>query len=185
MKFLNTGLLFLFLGIATVSFGQKADFRAPQSSWSLGYSLIHEQLPEGVTYQPIIILGNYPIWQFGRLTIYAEPQFTLVYPRINDRTDFELGVNMGFLYTFFQADRLSLYAAIGSGPHYITVETDRQARGFIFSDNFELGSAYNFERINTAFLLKFRFRHISNAGLKEPNGGIDNFFVIAGLSANW
>jgi hypothetical protein len=96
-----------------------------------------------------------------------------------------LGSIWVFCILFFQADRLSLYAAIGSGPHYITVETDRQARGFIFSDNFELGSAYNFERINTAFLLKFRFRHISNAGLKEPNGGIDNFFVIAGLSANW
>jgi hypothetical protein len=185
MKILNTGVLLLFLGISTVSFGQTTDFRAPQDSWSLGYSLIHELLPEGITYRPVTFLSNHPIWQIKRLTIYAESQFTEAYSPISMRTDFELGVNMGFSFFFIQTDRLSLNAAIGSGPHYITVETGRQAKGFIFSDNFELGTAYNIKSINTTFLLKFRYRHISNAGLKEPNGGIDNFFVITGLSANW
>lgn len=185
MKILKTGLIILFLGVSFSSSGQSTDIRTPNNSWSLGYSLIHELLPEGINYRPVTFLGNHPIWQIKKLTIYAESQFTEAFSPITMRTDFEIGVNMGISFLFIQTRRLSLNAAIGSGPHYITVETGRQASGFIFSDNFELGAAYNIKNINTTFLLKFRYRHISNAGLKEPNGGIDNFFVITGLSTNW
>ncbi len=182
MKTLRTALLLLFLGLSGSSMGQTTDFRSPHDSWSLGYSLIHELLPEGINYKPVTFLSNHSLWQIKRLTIYAESQFTQAYSPINTRTDFEFGLNMGLSFLFLQTDRLSLNAAIGSGPHYITVETGRQAQGFIFSDNLELGAAYDMKSVQTSFLLKFRYRHISNAGLKEPNGGIDNFFVMAGLS---
>ncbi len=175
--------LLIFISMAFFSFGQDLEIRSPKDSWSLGYSLIDELLPEGTTYNPITLLGNYPIWSKKRFSIYAESQLTQAYSAINLRTDYEFGINMGISYFFIQTQKLSLNAALGSGPHYITVDTGRQSSGFIFSDNFELGAAYDLKSVNTSILLKFRYRHISNAGLKEPNGGIDNFFVIAGFTS--
>lgn len=183
MKFLHHGLVLFLTGMLTITFGQNQAIRPSQDSWSLGYSLIHENLPEGVTYEPVTILGNFPVWNRKRFTIYAESQLTKAFSPINVRTDFEFGINMGLSYYLLQTDRLRINAAIGSGPHFITIETGRQARGFIFSDNFELGAAYDVKSLDTSLLLKFRYRHISNAGLKEPNGGIDNFFVVAGLTS--
>ena len=52
---------------------------------------------------------------------------------------------------------------------------------FIFSDNFELGASYLPKGWRAGFNLRARFRHISNAGFKYPNLGVDNLFIIAGL----
>ena len=183
MKLFHLGILLILIGTTSSLLGQHIDFRSPKESWSLGYSVIDEQLPEGTTYNPVILLGNYPIWSRKRLSIYAEGQLTKAYSLLNFRTDIEFGVNMGISFFVIQSPNLSITAAIGSGPHFITVETGRQSNGFIFSDNLELGSQYELRSVNTTLLLKLRYRHISNAGLKEPNGGIDNFFIIAGLSS--
>lgn len=173
---------FLFCGAIRA---QNNEMQSPGDSWSLGYSLIDELLPEGNTYKPVTLLSNIPVWTLKRLTIYAESQFTQAYSVVNLRTDFEFGINMGLSFDLLRSEKLRLNAAVGSGPHFITVETNRQSKGFIFSDNFELGASYNLKGISTAVLFKLRYRHISNAGLKEPNGGIDNFFVIAGLSTGF
>ena len=71
-------------------------------------------------------------------------------------------------------------AAIGTGPHYLSLESDIQAKGFIFSDNFEV-AFYQKLKSRLGFSIKMRFRHLSNAGLKEPNIGIDNFFLMLGV----
>lgn len=183
MKCLYIVILLIFIGTTPPLWGQRKGIRAPKESWSIGYSVIDEQLPEGTTYDPVILLGNYPIWSRKRLSIYAEGQLTKAYSLLNFRTDLEFGINMGLSFYVIQTPNLSVNAAMGSGPHFITVETGRQSNGFIFSDNFELGTEYELRSVNTTLLLKLRYRHISNAGLKEPNGGIDNFFVLAGLTS--
>ncbi len=180
----GSGLLVLLIVIGTFYFasGQNARLRPTRNSWSLGYGLINEALPEGNAYKPSTILGNYPLWSIKRLTIYAEGQFVEAFSVARWTTDFEFGLNVGFSYTFLQTRKVSLHVALGSGPHYITIETEKQARGFIFSDNLELGAAYRIESLNTSVLFKLRYRHISNAGLQEPNGGIDNLFIVAGIT---
>ncbi len=151
-------------------------------SWSIAYGVLNEYLPEGRTYQPLTFLGRFDLTSFGPVDLYAESQFSSNGSRQLGRTDYEFGMNLGFSYYVSLGAGLDIGASLGTGPHYITVETSRQARGFIFSDNFELGVRYYASRFKVMVELKGRYRHISNAGLREPNGGIDNGFVILGIS---
>jgi len=173
-------LFFTLLLLAGHLGGTAQNISFPGATWSFGRSIIHEQLPEAYSYTPISILGNFPVQQFGKVGIYGEYQYTQAINLFNNY-DFEFGMNFGLRYLFPINPRTHFIASIGSGPHYITVETDRQASGFIFSDNFELNLRHYSSQLRTTIQLAGRFRHISNAGLKSPNGGIDNFFLLLGL----
>lgn len=93
----------------------------------------------------------------------------------------EFGVNIGFAFTrYFDAGTTGLYIMAGAGPHYVSGVPERQAPGFIFSDNVALG----FTRLlsdRLALDLSAGFRHISNASLKRPNGGVNNLVVMGGV----
>ena len=153
------------------------------STWSFGRSIIHENLPESYAYRPISILGYFPIEQFGKFRIYGEYQFTQAV-NLRNAFDYEFGMNMGIQFIQSLSRNTTFAAAIGSGPHFITVETDRQSNGFIFSDNFEMSLRKYFPTFKSSIQLAARYRHISNAGLKNPNGGIDNLFFLFGIERN-
>ncbi len=85
----------------------------------------------------------------------------------------EAGINGGFIFSWQDRQRrFRPYMAIHAGPHYISGRIKRQKPGFIFSDNFALGLLL---RIKKDIYLDMRpaFRHLSNAGLGLPNGGIN------------
>ena len=70
---------------------------------------------------------------------------------------------------------------LGSGPHYISADLERQATGFIFSDNLMLGSLIRLKK--QVFLnLQFGVRHISNANINLPNRGVNSVIFMAGIS---
>jgi hypothetical protein len=135
-------------------------------------------------YQPIFFMGEFA-FQFNNKVKkdfwgwYVEPQFNLV--RTNRPLDFEFGTNLGIRHFTRINPGFYLYQMLGSGPHYISANVERQAKGYIFSDNLAIGA---YTRIkNATFLnLQFRLRHISNANLKQPNGGINTFNVLIGLA---
>ena len=115
-----------------------------------------------------------------------QPQFNIVRLKPADdfykkENGFEFGLNGGFLirHNFFN-NRLGIYGMISSGPHFISAAPGRQANGFIFSDNVSLGVNY---KINDKIYMDFRpgFRHVSNAGIKSPNRGINTHTFTAGL----
>lgn len=151
-------------------------------SWSLGYSAKDEFLPEGYRYAPLAFFGQYQFSNLGPFGIFAEAQAARATEIDGESGDYEAGFNLGLSYKAPLTPNLMITASIGSGPYYVTVETRRQARGFIFSDNFEAGIIYYFTRTRLGVQLRGRYRHISNAGLKSPNGGIDNLFLVAGVS---
>ncbi len=156
--------------------------RLPYTELNAGVSIIQEALREGYTYAPVMLMPTTSLFHFGRFSVYAEGQ--LAYARLPSPSQpeaFEAGINVGLRYQRALGKEVLLSAAIGAGPHYITLRTESQAPGFIFSDNFELGASYLPEGRRTGFNLRARFRHISNAGFKYPNLGVDNLFVIAGL----
>ena len=137
-------------------------------------------------YEPIYFSGDFS-WSFTKVpkkrvfvAWYFEPQFNLV---LTQRPlDIEFGANLGIRNYIKANDGLYFYQMLGSGPHYITAEVKRQANGFIFSDNLAIGA---FTRLNQNGLflnLQFRIRHLSNAELKQPNGGINMWNVLVGLS---
>ncbi len=152
----------------------------------LGIPFAHERLPEGRQYQPWQLLFYHKVADLaprkpGRFIMAVEPQ--LVWVRFSPKAEkeWEAGANLVFEYRWPLGERTVVYAAIGSGPHFISVRTTQQARGFIFSDNFTAGWSHRLGNSSTWLDFKCRFRHISNAGIKEPNLGIDSWFAIAGI----
>lgn len=153
----------------------------------VGIPFIHEKLPEGRKYKPFQLLFYYNFTNLLKgkkndLFIYLEPQFVWVHFSPKTKKEWEFGANLGLEYRLNVSGRTALSAAIGSGPHFITVDTKLQSKGFIFSDNFTAGLHQKLGDSGFNLDLKCRFRHISNANLKRPNTGIDSWFVIAGLT---
>ncbi len=176
-------LLFSFLlcMLATVTNGQNQ-----QKEIAIGRSIIHEKLPEGYNYTPLFITTRFPIYQFRAkrksfFTAFIEPQFVLNNPQKPFPTTFEFGTNLGVQYTLPLTEKSNFAAAISAGPHYLSLETSIQAKGFIFSDNIEIGYHRQLSK-QIGISIKPRFRHISNAGLLSPNIGIDNLFLMLGFT---
>ena len=158
------------------------------SEFALGYSVIHEQLPEGYPYTPFFAYAKFPVFRQlleknKKLKVYVEPQLVLNNPPLSFPINYEFGINAGLLIQQPLSIKNGFTLSLGAGPHFISLETEMQANGFIFSDNFELGFYQQFWE-NTGLSVKSRFRHISNAGLQDPNLGIDNLFVLIGFFWN-
>lgn len=114
----------------------------------------------------------------GKLTFYIEPQ---VNPVVEPESDYEFGVGLGFQYQYPIMEKLSAYVLAGVGPHYISVVTDDQANGLTFSDTAGVGLYYHLND-RSAINVGYRFRHLSNAGIQKPNGGIESHFGVIGYS---
>lgn len=77
---------------------------------------------------------------------------------------------------------LSIQFSAGSGPAWQSSVSPKQRKGFVFSNNFTLGVRCRILRGLMEINPQIRFRHMSNGGLFLPNSGIDNFFLLLGLS---
>ncbi|QKX06975.1 hypothetical protein HN014_19315 [Aquimarina sp. TRL1] len=120
------------------------------------------------------------------IDLLSQPQYNLTKYKHLDKAvatidGYEVGLNVGILIRKnFINDLLSFYALISSGPHYVKGTPARQSDGFIFSDNFVAGLTIKI--LKDAYIdIRPGFRHISNAGLKYPNGGVNDFFISGGL----
>jgi hypothetical protein len=114
--------------------------------------------------------------------IYGEPMMSLV--RTNQpRIQWEGGATAGIRTHCRVGAASSIYGCITSGPYFYTADVERQAPGFLFSDNFSLGF---FTPLRTASPLllhtALRFRHISNGDTRVPNNGINTIHLLVGLS---
>jgi len=120
------------------------------------------------------------------LDILIQPQYNLSGFRQVDTIPvltkgFEFGLNAGIrVYKSLIKDCMKMYALISSGPHYMSGTPQRMAAGFTFSDNFMAGLNI---RLSKKYYLDLRtgFRHMSNAGLNSPNGGIHSLVVSGGI----
>ncbi len=120
------------------------------------------------------------------LDLVIQPQYNVTKFRKIDAlpvlTDgFEFGVNVGLaIHKSIIENFLKMYLLASLGPHYVSGTPDRQAAGFIFSDNVFVGLDVKvFEKYHLD--VRYGFRHISNAGLQQPNGGVNNLVISAGL----
>ncbi len=69
----------------------------------------------------------------------------------------------------------------GVGPMYLAVENAEQGSEFNFMD--QIGAGIRMPCGSNANLeIGCRYRHVSNAGLDEDNGGIDGLQIMAGVS---
>jgi hypothetical protein len=114
----------------------------------------------------------------GILSFTLEPKIN---PVFNPETDVEIGISFGLKYRYPISKTWSVYALGSVGPHLITVQTQDQANGLVFFDTVGAGFSY-FLTPKSALNLEYRFRHASNADIKEPNYGIDSHMVLVGYS---
>lgn len=166
-------------------FAQKNSYLNQESigfGLSTGFPLY--ELPEGGYYRPLLIHALYrtPVFRQEKLLnlhISIKPQYAAVY--VNQEFHHEAGVNVAFDLSLKISSGSIIAYSTGSGPHFITYQSKRQAKGFIFSDNFFLVFRKRFKAYpSNEFEFFTGIRHISNAGIKRPNGGINNW--IAGFS---
>lgn len=98
------------------------------------------------------------------------------------RSNIETGTTFWFKMGFFpETWKFQPYAKLGAGIVYMTLHTKEQSTQFNFIEQGGLGFHYYFTK-NTAFTLEGRWRHLSNAGIDEPNHGINTYFVLTGIT---
>lgn len=131
------------------------------------------------------VLKKRPKYQ---LDLLVQPQYNMsrygLYPEsvATDYLDaYEYGLNLGLLYRRnWGGGPLSYYAALSTGPHYASGTPHRQMSGFVFANNLVAG--LNFKIYKTLYAdVSFGLRHISNAGTRLPNAGVNNLVFREGL----
>ena len=180
-------LILLHLLVFTNIQAQESTFKNKYWGFQVGISHYNTTLPEGRKYIPYQLLGLVTLHNFTpkkkmNWWLYTEPQWVYVDYDTDHPFDLEFGCNLGFKIEFPLTDLTLLTAGIGAGPHIITANTTDQSRGFIFSDNMEVGIRKLFKNSDWEAHLKWRWRHISNANINPPNDGIDNLVIVAGFA---
>ena len=119
--------------------------------------------------------------------VLVAPQYnTTTYRKVDHTGDmyngYELGLTAGFMPKLNAYDgALGIYLMITSGPMYISGTPGRQAEGFNFSSTAATGVQVRL--LKKAYIdLRTGFRHLSNARLKEPNGGVNNLVWSVGVN---
>ena len=152
------------------------------------FGIPYYEIDSGDWYIPIIIGGVFdlPLYKTNNIfnvSLGFFPNVAVVlHP--NSQTSYEYGFNVRVNLNFAVSQYDVIKGSIGSGPHYINYQCCRQADGFLFSDYF-LVSYRRYFLVNDRYCnfdFEIGVRHISNAGISEPNRGINN--IILGVGFN-
>ena len=184
--------VFIIISLSVIVNGQDKQSYITQRSKGiiLGVGFLNEQTPENNTYQVYQLIYNYSIPLLNQnnikkhnLILQFEPQINPIHLK-GKKIEIEAGINFGFIYNYRLSDNLLLDFGIGSGPHFITINTKMQARGFVFSNNFILGISKRIKdkTNNWELSLQIRLRHMSNMKLLIPNSGLDHLIFYCGIS---
>lgn len=119
--------------------------------------------------------------------VLIAPQYnTTTYRKVDEVGDiyngYEVGLTAGISPRLCTSNRaLGFYLLLTSGPMYISGTPSRQAEGFNFASMAATG--VQLRLLKKAYIdLRTGFRHLSNARLKEPNGGVNNLVWSVGLN---
>lgn len=115
----------------------------------------------------------------GLLQLVLEPFLSYVYaPDNNMETGANLLLKVGFLP---ETSKFQPYFKGGFGFIYMSQRTKEQGTKLNFDECAAVGMQYSLSK-SLALTLEYRFRHISNAGLHDPNHGINTNFTLCGVS---
>ena len=99
---------------------------------------------------------------------------------LQERTINEYVLQLSLLCRYSIFKDLSAYAIGGVGPMILDEESERQAKGYSFSDVGGLGLMYQLNRIYLD--LRVTFRHVSNLEFIQPNEGYNMVGIEFGIS---
>lgn len=92
----------------------------------------------------------------------------------------EFAINIGIQAKLDISKSLSAYILGSVGPTFSNTETDRLNSGMSFSDVIALG--FNYDTTFSLIDLRLSFRHVSNAGLNNPNKGYNSLNFGVGFT---
>ena len=97
---------------------------------------------------------------------------------VSPDSNFETGAAVLIKYNYPLTQKIYLCALAGVGVGYRSQHTREQAIQWGFNPQIGAGFSY-FLRKDTALNVEYRYRHASNANLRQPNEGINvNMFLI-------
>jgi len=118
------------------------------------------------------------IKQKGKIYFLVEPFINTV---IEPDSNIETGVDFLFKYSYPIIDYFNIYIKGGSGVSFMSLHTKEQSTQYNFVSQAALGFSFNITK-NLIFDLEYRYRHLSNAGIKHPNNGINSDFILGGFT---
>jgi lipid A 3-O-deacylase len=99
----------------------------------------------------------------------------------NSRVAYLAGITPGLRYNFITGTRLVPFVHAGVGATLTDIRAPDLGSTFEF--NLQAGTGLQcFFRENAAFTVQYRFIHISNAGIRQPNQGLNAHAVFVGVS---
>ncbi len=148
------------------------DLKSPQNDYE-GIPLL-----VGLNFDAKPLFSKIGINTAGRLDFVLEPfANTIISPDAN----VEVGSNFLIKYVFPLSDTFQPYFKGGLGMLYMSQHTREQGSQYNFLPQAGVGFHY-FLKDNLALSCEYRYRHLSNNGFEDPNGGIDVEMGLAGIS---
>ena len=115
----------------------------------------------------------------GTLQLALEP---FANPVIKPDSGVETGLDVFIRYLYPVSSSVKLVSEIGTGPMYLSVKTAEQGKGgFNFLNQFGVGAQLALSG-NSALTIGYRFRHLSDAGISQPNSGINSNALVISYS---
>ena len=115
-------------------------------------------------------------WYLNRKSVLLEVPLTLL--RQPDEPAM-IGFTMNVNWTFIARQRFQPYMFIGGGPVYTRAEipgTSSQLKG-----SYQAGIGADFSLGGIAMSLEYRYHHLSNGGIKEPNDSLNSGKILLGF----
>ncbi|MCM8774132.1 MAG: acyloxyacyl hydrolase [Candidatus Omnitrophica bacterium] len=140
------------------------------------YEIIPTILRLGFDFKPILEKFNFS--PQGLSEFLFEP---FINPITSPDSNLEVGCSFLGKYAFPIYRKVFLFFEGGVGLIYITQHTNEQSTQFNFIPQIGGGINYFFQD-DLAFNLGYRYRHLSNASIRQPNKGINVDMLLIGLS---
>ena len=112
------------------------------------------------------------------LEFVVEP---FINPVCSPDSNVEVGCGLLLKYAHSISNGFSPYIEAGTGGVYTTQDVEQQSTRWNFITQCGFGLHYFF-REDRSLNIGYRFRHLSNAGIKDPNLGIDTHSFLVGFS---
>lgn len=114
----------------------------------------------------------------GNISFIVEPFINTI---VSPNSNVETGTNFILKYRYPLTQKFHVFFEGGEGLLWTSQHTHEQSTQFNFNGQFGGGISYFFAK-NKSFNVGYRFRHFSNASIKEPNHGVDLKFILVGIS---
>lgn len=146
-----------------------------KTSFFTGYGFAKIQDSKNYRFNTVVVDFTRPVEGFKNFFFQIEPSIAYV---SSSSDNFEVGISLFALYSFSETN-FQPYIKIGTGIIYLSNDFIEQATHFNFATSIGLGFKFKLKKFS--IYTEGRFRHVSNAGIKLPNEGINSRIFLIGI----